>query len=374
MAGDGILRASTFTPKPVHWLEFPFVPLGKISVLAGQMGQAKSLWTCWMDAKVTQNGGNVIVLNAEDDPEDTIVPRLHAAGAVLDRVWIESEVTLDAERLASVCRQMGNVQLITIDPIAAYLPGGVNSWKSQDVRLALEPIRQLAAEHRLAVVLVQHLNRRSDAGDPLARIADSQGVPQLARSVLVWGPDPADPEGDRGTMKALTRAKGNLTRSTASATFSIVECVVSHDVMAPALVRGDDRDISADDVVSDAETRSALDEAAEWLRDVLADGPLDAKDVHRRARDNGISERTLKRAKRSAGVVSESSRAETGISGWRWSIKDVGPLGTVGPLGPLGKGAKEANGANNSKVDGNGHVELATAEQEALIARHREAP
>ena len=120
-------------------------------------------------------------------------------------------------------------------------------------------------------------------------------------------------------------------------------------------MRGDDREIAADDVVSDAETRSALDEAVEWLRDVLADGPLDAKDVHRRARENGISERTLKRAKRPAGVVSESSRADTGISGWRWSlhsINDLGPLGTVGLLGPQGKGAKRAKGANSS----NGHV------------------
>lgn len=84
------------------------------------------------------------------------------------------------------------------------------------------------------MVLVQHLNRRSDAGgDPLARIADSQGIPQLARSVLVWGPDPADPEGDRGKMKALTRAKGNLTKATASATFTVVERVVTDQVVAP---------------------------------------------------------------------------------------------------------------------------------------------
>ena len=51
------------------------------------------------------------------------------------------------------------------------------------------------------MVLVQHLNRRADAGDALARIADSQGIPQLARSVLIWGPDPSDPDGDRGATR-----------------------------------------------------------------------------------------------------------------------------------------------------------------------------
>jgi hypothetical protein len=83
------MRASDVTLKPVTWLEFPFVPLGKITAVAGQMGQAKSLWTCWLAGKVTNNGGRVIAMNAEDDAEDTIVPRLKAAGAELGRVWID---------------------------------------------------------------------------------------------------------------------------------------------------------------------------------------------------------------------------------------------------------------------------------------------
>ena len=80
-----------------------------------------------------------------------------------------------------MCDELGDVKLITVDPIQAYLPASVNAWKGQDVRLALEPVRQLAADRAIAVVLVQHLNRRTD-GDPLARIADSQGIPQLARA------------------------------------------------------------------------------------------------------------------------------------------------------------------------------------------------
>jgi hypothetical protein len=65
------------------------------------------------------------------------------------------------------------------------------------------------AERSLAVVLIQHLNKRADADDAIARIADSQAFPQVARSVLLWGPDPSDPEGYHGSTKVLTRAKGN---------------------------------------------------------------------------------------------------------------------------------------------------------------------
>jgi hypothetical protein len=61
------MRASDVTLKPVAWLKFPFVPLGKNTPVAGQMGQAKSLSACWLTSKVTNNGGRVIAMNAEDD-------------------------------------------------------------------------------------------------------------------------------------------------------------------------------------------------------------------------------------------------------------------------------------------------------------------
>lgn len=374
------MRASDVTPRAVDWLWWPYVPRGKITALAGQMGQAKSLATCWLDAAVTRGEGitygrpgSVIVLNAEDDPEDTIRPRLEAAGADLERIWIEPDVSLDAERLAACCDAMGDVHLITIDPIQAYLPANVNSWKGQDVRRALEPLRQLAAERKLAVVLVQHLNRRSDAGDPLARIADSQGIPQLARSVLIWGPDPSDPEGDNGAMKVLTRAKGNLARAKDSATFTIIEKTVTGSITAPALVRGPDREITSEEVVADRETRSAVDEAAEWLRHFLAAGPVQAEEVVRQAAKAGISEKTLRRAKRSIGARSEPARADANeFTGWYWTHKPINPPGHLGQLGHVGQLAESqtAQAAHMPQAANAQNGSNDAAEAEAALARN----
>lgn len=339
------MRASQVKPRAVDWLWWPYVPLGKITALAGQMGQAKSLATCYLASAVTRGSGinlsrpaSAIILNAEDDPEDTIRPRLEAAGADLNRIWIEPNVALDAVRLAAICDEMVDPRLLTIDPIQAYLPGNVNAWKGQDVRQALEPIRQLAAERKLAVVLVQHLNRRTDAGDPLARIADSQGIPQLARSVLIWGPDPSDTDGDQGSTKVLTRAKGNLARAKDSATFTITEKTVTGNIKAPALVRGDDREISADDVVQDVETRTAVEEAAAWLREQLAAGPVGAKEITKRAAEVGFSTKTLNRAKKVAGVVSRPHRDESQeFTAWKWSLKDpIYPNDHLGHVGHVG--------------------------------------
>jgi putative DNA primase/helicase len=345
------MRASDVTPRSIEWLWHPYIPLGKISVVAGQMGQAKSLLTVWLAAYTTPYG--VVMMSAEDDPADTIRPRLDAAGADLERVEIAETVTLNAVELGERCDDLGNVRLITVDPISAYLPANVNSWKSQDVRLALEPLRQLAAERELAVVLIQHLNRRAD-GDPLTRISDSQGVPQLARSVMIWGPDPSDAEGDQGAAKVLTRVKGNLARgSDASATFTIVEKNVTGGIKAPALLRGDDAQITPDDVIADHETRSARDEAVEWLRELLNAGPVPAKEAIRKAREVGISDSTLKRAKRKVGISSEPSRDQNTIGGWTWRLQEAptythGPLDTLDTLDPLGKEAKGAKGVNKT--------------------------
>lgn len=201
-------------------------------------------------------------------------------------------------------------------------------------------------------MLIQHVNRRSD-GDPLARIADSQGIPQLARSVMIWGPDPSDPEGDHGRHKALTRAKGNLARNDGtSATFTIVERDVTGGLRAPALVQGQDARIDADDVIADRETRTARDEASDWLQSLLTDGPVPAKDVHRQAHEQGISDSTLKRAKRRLNVISEETRNDNRITGWAWRLPAYtsDPLDLLEPLDPLAKETKRANRAKETTL------------------------
>lgn len=286
------VRASELTPRAVRWLWWPFVPLGKITAIAGQMGQAKSLWTLWLAAAVTQGRGinlsrpgDVLILSAEDDPEDTTIPRLIAARADLARIHFVGDLELDAASLGERCHELPDVRLIVVDPLNAYLGARVDSWKTQDVRRALEPNRRLAQERSLAFVVVQHLNRRGDTADA------------LARSVLVWGPNPADPEGDHGGMKVLTRAKMNLARGSASAAFQIEEATVGSGIRAPRLTHKGHSDARAEDVVADAETRTRTAEAMRFLREQLADGPQEAEVVKTAATAADISPKCLRTAR-----------------------------------------------------------------------------
>jgi len=92
-------RLSEIQAKPIRWLWPGRIARGKVAMLAGHPGLGKSQLTASIAAIVTTGGiwpvdktrcerGNVVFFSAEDDAEDTIRPRLEAAGADLDCVFI----------------------------------------------------------------------------------------------------------------------------------------------------------------------------------------------------------------------------------------------------------------------------------------------
>jgi RecA-family ATPase len=152
-----------------------------LCLIAGPPGLGKSQVTTYIAAIVSSGGtwctgekcevGDVFILSAEDDPSDTIRPRLEACGANLDRVHIIEAVHVtiakrdrpftlkyDLDPLAEKLVVSPDAKLVIIDPISAYL-SGVNSHKNVEVRSVLAPLAKLAADHGVAVVCVTHLNK-----------------------------------------------------------------------------------------------------------------------------------------------------------------------------------------------------------------------
>ena len=79
-------------PSAIDWLWQNWIALGKVHVLAGEGGRGKSTILCnttaitttgtkWPDGAEARKPAGVIILAAEDDVEDTLAPRLMAAGA-----------------------------------------------------------------------------------------------------------------------------------------------------------------------------------------------------------------------------------------------------------------------------------------------------
>jgi hypothetical protein len=346
---------SEVEPEQVEWLWPGRLPLGKLAVLDGDPGLGKSAVTLDLAARVSAGlelpdgehcePSGVVLLSAEDGLADTIRPRLDAAGADTERIVGLSPVVEEgsaSERQLSLSKDLAIVEqaigyvgasLVVVDPLMAFLSGGTDSHKDQDVRRVLTPLAALAERTRAALLIVRHLNK-SAGGNTLYRGGGSIGIIGAARSGLVIAQDPEDPE-----RRILAANKHNLSRPASSLAFRIGDAPNG----AARVEWGGTSTLTARDILkepADPEQKSALSKAKEFLSQELADGPVPAEEVKEDARGVGISERTLKRAKRELGIT---SRKRGGV--WHWELareeREAGHSSTVGTVGPLTKDAKD---------------------------------
>jgi len=276
---------------------------------------------------VATTPGGVVLLSAEDGIADTIRPRLDAAGADVNRiVALEAirsvdngresartfDLSCDLAGLEAAIRSVEGCRLVVIDPVTAYL-GGVDSHKNAEIRGLLAPLGAIAERHRVAVVAVTHLNK-SNNGPAIYRAMGSLAFAAAARAAWAVSKDKDDPR-----RRLLLPIKNNIAPDTGGLAYRIEALGVDD---CPVVVwEPDPVNVSADDALAgDREEgggRSERDDAADWLRDLLAQGPRPARDVERDARDAGYSIATVRRAKAAIGVV---SRKPAFGGSWEWTL------------------------------------------------------
>jgi hypothetical protein len=335
------------TRERVRWVWPDYIPLGKITDVTGDPGLGKSGLLLDIAARVTRAApmpdgstgdlgapGGVVILSAEDDLGDTIRPRLEAAGADLSRIiareWVEElddrgemiQTVVSIPRHVAVLRadlEAVRAKLLIIDPPEAYLDGKADSWKNQQVRQALEPVRQLAAELGVAVVMVRHLNKNSKESKALYRGGGSIAFAALARSALVVAPDPADPD---GLDRILAPVKTNLGKAPSALRYRLEAC----DGTIRVEWRGACEQ-SADVLLAPAETaddRSELGQATRFLEAELAERAVPSAEVFKAAKAAGIAEKTLRRAGTRLKVKYERVVPEgDGPPYWTWRLPDA---------------------------------------------------
>jgi hypothetical protein len=179
----------------------------------------------------------------------------------------------DFRRIQDVARQIPDLGLIVLDPLTAYLDG-VRAYSQAEVRTLLWHLSLLAQESGLAVLAVTHF-RKDAAASVLHRTLGSLAFTTAVRVVLALFKDPAV-----AGRRLLLPAKMNVIPDAAGRAFTIED---SRLVWEPDPVPLTAQDLS--DLTAHSRARAErLAEAARWLRDVLADGPLTAAEVHARAR------------------------------------------------------------------------------------------
>lgn len=356
-----VTQLSTVKPERVDFLWKPYLPIGRPVALEGDPGVGKSSLVAKIIAHVTTGRAfpnvienapppsdfmprNVCLLTSEDDPADTIRPRIEANDGNPHRVYlIDGWEQPDGEQgivtlrdLALIKRAIDEYQpaLIVFDPLQSFFGRSVDMNKANDTRPVLDAVSLLCRQHDCTPLYVRHVGK-------MRREAIHAGLGSIdiianMRSALFLGEDPDNPN-----RRIIGHSKSNNAACGQSLAYivktSIFDIVTDNGeiikVEAPQVLWDGLSRLTADDLSSppiiDEEEKPALDQAREFLKDLLETPVLYTK-VQEAAKQSGISWATIKRAKPLVGVKARR-RQETGKKllecPYEWYIPDTLDIG-----------------------------------------------
>lgn len=355
--------AADIEMEAISWLWALWIACGKLHILAGEAGTGKTTIALWLASILSCGGrwpdgsrsevGNVLIWSGEDDPKDTIVPRLRAAGADPSRVHIISGVQAgqdvrafdpakDMEGLLDAAQRIGNVKMLILDPIVNAVSG--DSHKNTEVRRGLQPVVDFGTRTGCAILGITHFSKGSVGRSPLERLVGSLAFGALARVVMVAATRENQEDGQ--TARVFMRAKSNIGPDNGGYGYDLEQTPIIErpEISASRVVWGQAIDGKARDVLNQAEAvkdseGSAISEARAFLREALSEGQKTASEVEAEAKEYGIQFRTVRRAKDGMVIVRKGTKEEGGK--WFWSLSDQDdqvrcPTKKQGHLGYLG--------------------------------------
>jgi hypothetical protein len=301
-------------------------------LLGGHPEEGKTLLAIYMASIVSTGGrwpdgsqaerGNVIILSAEDDAADTVVPRLMAAGADLSRCYIVDAVrdtakngkcgiervfslTQDLQKLEALIEKCGGASLIIVDVIDSYL-GATDSHKNAAVRGVLAPLKDMAARRRAAVLGLTHFNKQGGETKAVLRFTGSVAFIGQARAGWIATPELGE-SGEPTGRKLFLKGKNNLAPDIGGLAYRIQGVTmntVNGNINTAKVVWEGSVSLTADQALAPInEDRNALEQASDWLTSFLGNCARISADVIKDSKKQGIAQRTLERARQNLGVI-----------------------------------------------------------------------
>ena len=314
-----IIKMSEIQSQEIEWLWFPFIPYGKLTIIQGDPGDGKTTLVLNLAAKLSKGEALdkdmdikepiiVIYQTAEDGLADTVKPRLDLAGADCEQIIVidESDKSLSMadERLEEAIQTTG-AKLLILDPIQAYLGGGMDMNRANEARDMTKKLGALAEKYKCAIVLIGHMNKAS--GNKAAyRGMGSIDFFAVARSVLLVGRIEGEPN-----VRAVVQIKNNLAAFGHPKAFALSE--------AGFRWLGD-YDITADEILGGiAPKANKLEQAKQLLRKLAeTSNAVQSNEIFDMAEEQGISKRTLESAKKELGI-----RAKKINNSWYWELDRI---------------------------------------------------
>lgn len=340
--GRGLVTTTldTVRPEPVRYLVPDLIPLGKLVMFAGKGGVGKTEITLDLTAAVTTgrpafglsypstDPANVLLISCEDDPADTIVPRLLACGADHSRVkfvkgtdggtdkagnHLTGAFTLaNFRELEETLEDNPTIRLGVIDPAGAYIGRTrVDDHKDSELRSLLGPLAEVAARRSVTIILVKHLSKSASAS-AIDRVSGSVGYVNACRAVFLVTPDPTEPgrtlflPGKGNHLRPGTRGRVFRLSPLSSADRERVSAYCGHlrpadrDELLGQLFRptwDGAAEIDADAAFSETPRPRRADACAEWLVRFLGPFAWPEAEVRAAAQKEGFTQDNLKEAK-----------------------------------------------------------------------------
>lgn len=333
--GDGFQfqKATDVVCKPIEWLWKGKIAKGKVTLIAGDPGLGKSQVSIDIASTLSTGGvfpggsispvGKTLFFSAEDDPADTIVPRLKACGANLDLIHIftcikkqgkEQYFSLeeDMDGLDKYLAVNTGISLIVIDPVTAFLGKNTDSHKNSDVRALLHRISTVAGKYQIAVVVVTHLNK-STGTNAMSKISGSLAFIAAARAGFMVMKDKDDE-----SKRLFMPVKNNIANDNGGFSFRVKSFVLDGGIETSHVV-WDKEPVTKtlSELMASADDKTGVDaKHVEWLEAFVrkyGDDGVARQVVEKAAIAYGISGRQLVRAKKAAMIDTISLGVGKGV-------------------------------------------------------------
>ena len=293
---------------PVNWLWYPYIAVGKITLLQGDPGDGKSTMMINLIAELSRGGATpdgvafgrpqrIIYQCSEDGASDTIKPRLEAAGADCRNIaFINEEVygglTLDDERIRDAIIEC-KPQLVVIDPIQSYIGNDSDLQIAVRARKLMRRVSLWASTYNCAIVLIGHLSKKERSKE-LYRGLGSIDVVASARSVLQVERDEQDED-----IRIVKQVKNSLAPKGADLSFEIrPESGFRWILNAEKKEEVE----SAEKTTEELLPKNKHELAAILIARALADGPVESTEIRKIMANYRIGEKTMNDAKAELGI------------------------------------------------------------------------
>jgi AAA domain len=253
-----------------------------------------------------------LILSAEDSLSHVMIPRLKRAKADLTRIkfltgWLgpeDEERAFDLQHLPVLTQAIADVKpvLVILDPLVAYL-GDVDMYRSTDTRPVMTALGKVAERSNCTMLGVRHPGKLDQGGRLMYRGQGNMDIIGAARSGLWVQPHPTHPD----TQTILLQSKSNVGVLGRTMIFSRAEGEFSWQGVS-RLTEGM--------LTGKGPDPWSMLEAFFWLEEQMTPGqPYRSDQLEKDAKEEEISERTLKRAKKLLNIRSVKQGEE-----WYWIL------------------------------------------------------